>query len=131
MRKKPLREVTEPVVVIPQNKHCSISLFMVPSGDAFRLPDQDGKKQLACGPTLVLRQTKGENHEFTFHDIDDKEIWKWLGGLLVAGWWFLTDSQVASLIPEHLLQHSPRFVGKTLQQREKVSKRVSLKKRTK
>ena len=119
-RRVELIEVKNPVATVQLNKHCSTRIYMVDAGEGFRLPDEGGKEQWACGPTVVLEHVKGINREYDCYCIGDSQPWQWLGNLLQAGQWALTDKNVAPLLPPELVVASPRFNGTSRVQRERM-----------
>lgn len=117
MAKVKLIFVTEPVVVMRFNRYNEHRLYM--------LPDERhayNRYNLEIGPCFVLERGNPNSPTVTTHNLNDADLWAGIGFYCRSGVWAVTNKAVAKYLPDDLADGSPRFIGTTKEQRQRMSR---------
>lgn len=119
-------QVTDPVAVVERNKHCSTSVYVLPSDrHFFQLPytkPEDREAMRVVGPNFVLATKSGIGMTYKTHGVGSKEFWDWIFRYVRAGEWALNAKAVAHLLPDELAAQSRRFARTTPARRRQMNR---------
>lgn len=126
-------QVTDPVAVVERNKHCSTSVYVLPSDRHYlQLPytkPEDKEAMRVIGPNFVLATKNGGETTYKTHGVGNKDFWDWIFRYVKAGEWALNAKAVAHLLPDELVGQSRRFAGTPQAQRRQMNQPTTRKAR--
>jgi hypothetical protein len=113
------------------NKYHRIEIWIIEKGHSFGVPEEGFCRK---GPCVVIKEVNIPNGrtgtvKCKGYEWSDPALWERLSPWLRAGMWAFLSKEIAPLLPDDLVELSPRFNGTSKKQRQRMAEKLPNKRR--